>query len=462
MADVLDTVPGQLEAVKDTLEPLFEQSDQIASMVKKTSKVQQVSRYLWRLPVKLYQGGNYAKYVGNEGVLPSGTGMKLSALAAAYYYSALAFRITQEQIDTSQNTAQSVINVLSDTLANAMVEAGVLDDIAFHTKGDGILTAPCSAITNTTNATMTFAVATDYLGINNLREGMCVDVWTYDGATKRAAATADPLIITAIDYDAKKVTFNQEITSLSAGNGTTTGDLIAFRGMAAYGPSTLATFQSTYPGTAGGAATGGIGGDSFRHGYPYMTDTTSSNYFYGKQKSAIPQLLPMRVNAQSSAFEWDHMHRLIAKAIRRRDKDTWKNWVGIAPMAQRASVFNLGVSISNKLMTGEQFGKSLDMLPSNVGYEETFSIGGIPCYVSKRARRDQIHFIAPNKLGRAQLFDTKFFDLGGSTTYVGRHSTGALMAYVESIIVQAYDFVCFDGGSCGVIDSLALPDQWDD
>lgn len=462
MADVLDTVPAQLEAVKGDLETLFEQTDQIASLVKKSSRVQQVSRYLWRLPLKLYQGGNFAKYVGNEGVLPSGTGMKLSSIGAAYYYSALAFRITQEQIDTSQNSSQSIVNVLSDTIANAMVEAGVLDDIAFHTKGDGILSNPASAITNSTYATMTFAAATDFLNVNMLREGMCVDVWTYDGATMRVPTTAAPLIITAIDYDAKKITFNQEVTALSAGNGTTTGDLVAFRGMAAYGPAALTTFAATYPGTPGGAASGGIGGDSFRHGYPYMTDTTSSNYFYGKQKSALPQLMPIRVNAQNTPFEWDHVHRLIAKAIRRRDKDVWKNWIGIAPMAQRASVFNLGMSISNKLMTGEQFGKSLDMLPSNVGYEETFNLGGIPCYISKRARRDQIHFLALSKIGRAQLFDTKFFDLGGTQTYVGRHSTGALMSYIESIIVQAYDFVCFDGGSCGVIDTLSLPDQWDD
>jgi len=466
-ADLVDTIPAQLEAVKADLEIIFEQSDQISSMVKKTMKVQQVSRYLWRLPIKLWQGFNFAKYIGNGGVLPAGTGPKISALEAGYFYSALAARVTQEQIDTSANPAQSVVNVLSDCLANIMVEAGVLDDITFHQKGDGILTNPCSAITNSTYATMTFAAATDFLNVSMLREGMCVSVWTYDGATERVATTAAPLIITGIDYDAYKITFNQQITSLSAGNGTTTGDIVAFRGMAAYGPSTLTTLSSGYPGTPGDVTTTGIGnglqGDSFRHGFPYMLDTTSSNYFYGKQKSTIPQLNPVRINAQSAQFEWDHIHRLIAKFIRRRSKDAWKGLIGIAPMAQRAAIFNLGISISNKLMTSEKFGNSLDLLPTNVGYEDVFNVGGIPVYVSKRIRRDQIAFLNPSKLGRAQLFDTKFFDLGGRTTFEGRDpTTGSPMGFVEFFVVQAYDFVSFDGGSGGVIDTLALPTNWSD
>ena len=461
-ADVLDVVPAQLEAVKSDLEVIFEQTDQISSMVKKSSRVQQVSRYLWRLPMKLYQGFNFAKYIGNGGVLPPGTGPKLAALEAAYYYSALSARVTQEQIDTSANPAQSVINVLSDCLANIMVEAGVLDDITFHQSGNGILTSQSSAVTNTpTYATMTFAGTTDYLNVSMLREGMCVSVWNAAGTTERVAATAAPLIITGIDYDSYTVTFNQLITALAQ------TDIIAFRGMAVYGPATLTTLSAGYPGTPGDVTTAGqsngIQGDSFRHGAPYMLDTTSSNYFYGKQKSTIPQLNPVRINAQSATFEWDHVHRLIAKFIRRRSKDAWKGLIGIAPMAQRAAIFNLGISISNKLMTSDKFGGSLDLLPNNVGYEETFNIGGIPVYVSKRIPRDRIWFLNPAKLGRAQLFDTKFFDLGGRTTYEGRDpTTGSPMGFVEFFVIQAYDFVSFDGGAGGIIDSLALPSNWTD
>jgi hypothetical protein len=82
--------------------------------------------------------------------------------------------------------------------------------------------------------------------------------------------------------------------------------------------------------------------------------------------------------------------------------------------------------------------------------------------ISKRQARDRMDFLNFSKLGRAQLFDTKFFDLGNSgNMYVGRGADGTVQSYVEFFIVQAFDFVCFDSGCFGVIDNLRQPDQWD-
>jgi NADPH2:quinone reductase len=49
-------------------------------------------------------------------------------------------------------------------------------------------------------------------------------------------------------------------------------------------------------------------------------------------------MLPVRVNAQTNPIEWDHVQRLIAKIMRKRDGDTWRNLVGIAPFAERVAV----------------------------------------------------------------------------------------------------------------------------
>lgn len=455
-ADVLDTIPGQLEVVEKELQILFEQSDQIAAKVKASGKVQQISRYLWRLPLKQYNGFNFSKFSANGGTLGPGTSMKLSNLEAGYFYSILAIQLTAEQLDTSQDKTQSVVDVLADTLSNAMIEQGVYDDIAFHQTGTGILTNPSSSVTATT---MTFNSATDFLHTSMLREGMCVDVWDATGVTKRAAATADPIIIIAIDYDAYVITFNQTVT------GVTTTDIIAFRGMAAYGPAALTSFASTYPGGPPANISGGIGGDSFRHGFRYMTDTTTSNYFYGKQKSTFgTQLNPVRVNAQNNPIEWDFFHRLIGKAIQKRDKDVWKKWTGIVSSAQRTAIANLGIAISTVMRTGGEFGKIYDGVPSNMGYSEEFTAFGIPHILSKRQDRSRIDYLNFEKVWRAQLFDTRWYGpaYGLKSTYEGRSSvdgtpTANLLMYVE----QAYDFVCPDNGGFGVIDSLSLPAGWD-
>jgi hypothetical protein len=456
-ADVVNTIPGQIEVVEPELQMLFEQTDRIAKRVKASGKVQQVSRYLWRLPLKLYNGMHYTKFSGNGGSYYHGTSLVLSNLEAGYYYTNLGVQLTQEQLDTSQNTNQSVVNVFNDALANAMVEAGVYDDISFHQTGTGILTNSSSAVTNSTNATMTFNAAGDYLHTSMLREGMCVDVWDTTGATLRVAGTGAPIIITAIDYDNFIVTLNQTVTSL------TTGDILAIRNLTAYGPSTLTSFSSGYPGGPPANVSGGIGGDSFRHGYRYMTDTTTSNYFYGKQKSTFgTQLNPVYVNAQSQPIEWDHFNRVVAKIIQKRDPDVWKKLEGITSTAQRAAIWNLGTTIVTNMRTGTQFGNSYDGIPSDNGYEDTLTVSGLPILISKRADRSRIDFVNFDKVWRAQLHDTKFADVGKQgTIFEGRDSTGAVQAFIEFFVVQAYDFVCPDNGGFGVISSLALPPNWD-
>lgn len=460
-ADVLNTVQAQLEVVLPEVQMIYEESDELYGRVRRTADVQQISRYLFRIPLMKGAGGNFQKVSGNGGTggsLGHGTSMVLDYLLAGYFYSNLIFQLTEEQIDTSSSTTQSVIDVLSKQMSVGLREQQVTDDITFHQTGTGILTGSSSATTNTTNATMTFAGATDTLGINLLREYMCVDIWDTTGATKRTPGTADPVIITAIDYDAKTVTLNQTITSL------TTGDIITLRNLTVYGPSTLTSFASTYPGTQGGAPTGGIGGDSFRHGFPYMTDTNSANYFYGKLKSTVPQLNPVRVNANNDALQWEHGLRIIAKIQQKRSKEDWKNLTGIAHMTQRTTVFELGTSLSQKMFTdgNNQFGTNFDNVPTNLGYTDEFMFAGMPCMLSKRQDRSRVDFINFNLIGRAQARDIDYYKPGGQIIHPGRGSDGTLQTFIEWSFMCAYDNICKDNGAFGRIDSLAPPSSsWD-
>lgn len=459
-ASVVDTVAAQMETVLPEVQEIYADSDQLYGKVKSTNKVEQISRYLLRWPLMQYVGGNFQKVSGNGGSggsLGAGSSMKLTYLLAGYFYADIIFRLTQEQIDTSATNSQSVINVMSEQMAKGIRAQQIYDDVTFHQPGTGILTEPSSAIVAGANATMTFAGATDFLGINRLFEGMVVDVWDSTGATKRAAATAAPITIIAIDYDSKTVTFDQDVTTL------TQGDLLALRNMDVYGPAALTSFASTYPGTQGGAAAGGIGGDSFRHGFPYFTDTTASNYFYSKQKSTIPQLNPVRVNANNDALQWEHGLRLVAKVKQKRpDKELWKNLRGIAHGTQKARVFELGMSISQKLMTGTEFGRSLDLVPDNQANADTFNFAGMECIESTRQYRDRIDFISFEKIGRAEAAGLKPFNPGGVTLFPGRGSDGTLQTYVEWAYMTSYDNVCFDNGFFGRIDTLAMPSSdWD-
>lgn len=442
-------VETQLETVRDQLQVLFEQSDQLVRYLKTKIKDRRISRYLWRAPLKLYQGGTFAKVIADGGVMPIGSNAVFNKLRGGYFYSALAFKITMEEEDTTASSEQSIVNIVNDTISNAMIELQCYDDITFHQDGTGKLTNAGSATNGTT--TLTFAAVGDYLGINMLREGMAVDVWNSAGTTKRAGASAPiPVRIIAIDYDAKTVTFNQTITGIQS------TDILALRGMDAYGPAALTTYSSTWPATGSDS---GLGGDSFRHGFKYMNDSVSSDYYLGIQRSAIPQLIPTRVNAQNYPLDYDHFHQGIVKSIQRFDRNMWKNLFGIAHPAQRAALFNLGIAISSKLMTGTEFGNSLDMLPSNISYEDTFNMGGVTVYMSKRQDRSRIDYIAPEFIERLMVRDTDYFRTNdGKIMFEGRDpSTGQVVADQSFFLVQGYDYASTNPGVHVFIDSLNVP-----
>lgn len=456
-ANVVDTVAAQLESVRSILVTLHEDSDQISALFKKNAdNVENLTRYLYRIPLELYMGGVHSKYSANGGTIPNGNGMKLSSLQAGYFYTITMFQVTDEQVDLSQNTKQSVVNVMSKTLAGGMREAVVTDDQWLHTDGTGELTLGCSSITGTN--TMTFASTVDTLGISRLREGMSVDVWTYDGATKRAAGTAAPIVITSLNESTKTVVFDQNVTALSAGDGVTTGDLIAFYGLDTYGPATLTSFSSGWPATSALTTTGGLTNDSGRHGLYYAHDFTASNYYLGKQKSAIPQLQPTQVAAAGNSLTWQMGFSLFDRIMKRRNGNVAEGLVGIFPLAQRQVVFDSGVSIATKPLNGDQFGKNVDVTPQNNKYGDTFNYCDRTGYVSKRQYNDRVDFCSLKNWGRAEVFPMRpYKKQNGDTVFEGRASTGALAAYSQFGFHSAYDFCCFDPGREGAITGLSVP-----
>lgn len=452
MASTIDTVSAQLEVVSPLVTDIYETSDQIAALIKRNSKnVTNISRYLYRFVLEQFAGGTFAKYSANEGTLPKGTGMLLTSLQAGFFYSMLMFRVTDEQVDESQSSKQSVVDVMSRTLSSGMENAEVMDDISFHGDGTGKLTGLSSAVSSTT---MTFATAGDTLGVSRLREGLTVDVWDSTGATKRALTTvADgPLRILTINYATNVVTLNTAVTAISQ------GDILAFSGMDSYGPSTLTSFTAGWPATSALTNSGGLTNDSWRHGLYYANNFDDSNYYLGKQKSVLPQIAPTQIQANSQPISWGHGFALIDAVQKRRSMGEAGKLTWIFPLAQRYVVFDEGVALSTKMVTGAQFGQSYDPTPSNNEYNDPFNYVNCKAYVSKRQYADRVDAINLKKWGRAEVFPgTRPYSKGGQTVFEGHASSGLLAAYSEFGFQSAYDFVCYDPGCQGAITGLAVP-----
>ncbi len=455
---VVDTVSSHLETVSPKLVELHDQSQHIAGLVKARAQVQKVSRYFWRQPVALYAGGTDAKYKADGGSLGTGSGAKMTHFQAAYFYHRYAGRITKEAMDTSKTSSQAIVNALAYQLAQAMKELNAIEDIHFHTDGTGKISGVSSAQSDSGAATassITLAGTSDYLGVNRIREGMAVDVWV---STTRATpyGSLNWFTVTKVDYDNKVVYLDVGSTTGSAIGSSAYITLPWIDSGESYGPASPTSFQSTYPGVP--TQSGGVGGDSFVHGFPYMTDYTSSNYFYGVQKSSFYKLQPPSVNASSTPFEWDYFHRMIAKIQQRSDDDQWKNMIGICHMAQRAQIASLGVAITTNFMQGTEFGGMKDMIPNDLGYTQVFNVAGVPHYVSKRADRAEINYINPSVIAIAEAEPVGFIDNGGSKLFEGRDSTGAVQAYWEFFISHGYDYFAQNpNAGFGRIYGLTIP-----
>jgi hypothetical protein len=449
---VLNTTATQLERVRKTLVELYNDSDQIAGKVSKAKGDRvKISRYLYRIPLELYLGGNFHKINMDGGAMGTGTGMVNTYVTAGFISTARSYIVTDEQASTTGTPEQSNVNVMARQLAKAARQAQIDDDITLHTNGTGELTNASSATNGST--TLTFAGASDTLGINRLVQGMTVDAWDATGATKRAPSSGTaPTTITNIDYANKIVTLSQSIASL------TSTDLLAFPALDVYGPSTLTSFSSTWPG--GGLTNGpGLTGDSFRHGIYYANDYTSSNYYLGRLKSTISQLLPSRVDGQGNAITFDAILKGLDLIRQRRDEDAMSGLMGIYHMIQRRSLFGQGLNVNQVFMTPNvDAGKMPDLMPKNSNYSGMFSTCGVPCMLSLRQYTDRVDYVNFDLWGRAETAEGLHFKkVNGQTVFPVFDGDGQMTTQVQFHLVNEFDYVCYDPGIGMILDSLQVP-----
>lgn len=442
-ATVIDVVSAQLEQVRPVLADYTDGSTNLYSMLKENETVE-TTRYLYRIPFLQWVGGTYRKYSADGGSMGTGNGMKISKLEAGFFDSTYNFELTLEQLDTTQKGARAIIDIVAETLDRAMTWMSKYNDIELHGDGTGKLTNAASSGTSTT---LTFNSASDTLGVNRLFVGMQVDVWDSTGATKRAGG---PYQITALDYNSKTVTFGSAVTGIAS------TDLLAFANMDAYGPSTLTSFSSTWPG--GGLTNGpGLTGDSWRHGLAYVNDNDTSRYYLQLQKSAYPQLMPGYVNA-SGYLTYMTFEQLRANIYQARDEEAVKDLMGVMHMAQLYQLKQIGVSISSILYgPGQGAAKVTDILP-NDSYSGTFTAGDFPLFVSKAADKSRVDFFKKSNWFKVQSAPPDYVRFGGSNILRPVYNTsGETTAAMEFKIVHKMDTGCVDPGAGGYIYNLTVP-----
>lgn len=444
-ATIADSYNIQLEQVSDVLARYYDMSTSLAGQLKINKNVA-TSRYLYRIPAMRWVGGTFQKYVANRGDMGSGTGPNFTSLTAGYFDSVFNFEITKEQKDYMKSNGSAMADVLTEILTNAFKQLDVYDNVFLFGDGTGKLTSSSSATNGTT--TLTFASASDTIGVNRLWLGAAVDVWDSTGATKRAGG---PYIITNIDQGNKIVTFGSSVT------GVTSGDLLSVYNVDAYGPSTLTSFSSTWPG--GGLTNApGLTGDSWRHGLGYVNDATGANYYLGKLKSSYSELMPATVAAASAALTFSTIELAKNLLIQKRDETVLDGLQCVVHMAQRAQLQDTVTAVS----IFQRNSTSANMIDLQPVADNQFQAAGVSFIVDKRQDKARVDSFNAKNWFRVQGHPSEWFDYGDGQKIkaVTSSSTGNALAAYEMKVVQKMDTGCMDPGAGFYISGLAVPSAY--
>jgi hypothetical protein len=444
-ATVIDSVSVQLEQVSDILARYYDQSTSLSSRLK-PSKTVAASRYLYRIPFMRSVGGTLRKYIANGGDMGAGTGPVYSNLEAGYFDSTYNFEITKEQKDYAESNGSAMDNVMTEILTNAFTQLEVYDNIFLFGDGTGKYTNAASASPAANQ--LTFASSTDTIGVNRLFLGMAVSVWDATGATKRAGG---PYYISNIDWTNKIVTFTANIT------GVASTDLLAVDNVDVYGPATLTSFSSTWPG--GGLTDGnGLTGDSWRHGLAYVNNATGANYYLGKLRSSYGDLVPVQVAAASNALTFSMVELAKNLAIQKRDEKIMEGMQCVVHMAQRAQLQDTLVAVSSFYRDST----SANMIDLQPRAENEFEVSGVKFFVDKRQDKARVDAFNAKNWFRVEGHPSQWLDYGDGQKIrlmtVG--STGNAKAAYEMKVVQKMDTGCSDPGAGFYIDGLAVPTNY--
>lgn len=468
-----DGYAAMIEVVAPEVPRIFEQTDRLSKLIGKGKAIQVSDRFA-RCPLLKYIGGTFQGFNPDGGVIGTGSGLSTTSFQVGYYYSAYGVALSFKAKDTTSAPGQSRVDIFNTQMTEAMQEIAVWEDIQLNTDGTGILTNASSAVASPGGGdTLTFANSSDTLGVNLLREGMAVNVAAQGtgnyaqgtigevplgpgapyldstGAVRANATKAGyPAIITNIDYDARKVTLDSVITTL------TTGDRLQIAGLLI---TPTLTGQATYPGNPQFSAPPTTSGDSWRHGIPYANTIDPSLYYGGLLRSSVSQINPTVYNLSGAPMTANHVLIVRDRTIQRRDSTVLQGLFGICHMAQRAQAMNIGISVSEWQRHAGANEPLLDLMPKNIGYEDSFVVGGMVHYISKRQPRDRVDYWNPKLWGRAQLFDLRPMNWGGQTVFPVWSTTGQLTAALQMFWEQAYDWYCQDPGAQMVLYNAGVP-----
>lgn len=407
-----EVISLQLERVRPKLQELFETSDALFSRIKRASDVIKVSARDLRIPVVLTHGGDYRSFSLDGGDMGRGSGPVATHFVTTYFPTVLAIELTNLQLHATASSEQAVAKAFALATANAIKSMQFYEDVSLHTAGQGVIG---TATAQTTGGGFTTYTMDQEFGVQLLRRGMPVHVFSNNLATQRTSSGA--VRVVSVNYATNQVT-------LPTISGAANDDKILFDGVGAT--------------------------PVWKKGLPFFLSTATTGTLLGVDRSTYPEIISNWVSA-SGALNGLH-GMLLLDQIEQRRKELGKNLLAVFHMRQRAAWYAQGIAISEWQRGNND--SPLDIVPKR---QAEFSFAGIPAIADPHQSRTRIDVIDLDRWGSAVLKELDWYQVGNQRLFELRGSSGGVASGILMYLEYHADWFTDDPGSQGFIFGLSIP-----
>lgn len=443
-----NVVATQLEKVDPKL-PYFMTRAQspFAKLFQKMSEKHQISAWAagtvggspvgvaaYRVPIMLNRGGDYQAVNLDGGDLGTGSMMGTAYMTLGYFSNDMAYNVPALANMATKNRTQGIINVLQKTIADAIDETALYNEIGLFQDGTGVLANATSKISGNgaASTSVVYQLEVTNFGPNRLRGNQTLVDITNAGGTVLASNAR----VTNINYPLGQVTV---LVSAAAGYTPTNTDQLVFPGMAAV--------SST------------ISAGSWRNGIYTFNTTNTSGSLLGLSYASAYELACNQVNANSGFLTPSVLFSGKSQLTQRRDDDAFAKTVGVCHTAQRTAWYLQGVTIANQYIRPGESAKNIDLAGQGTNLANTFEACDVIHHVSRYANKSRVDWFVPSNFGWVNLDEISFYQTAeGQRMFNGRNpTTGNASAGQQFYVVGTQNLYTVDPGASVVNYSLAVP-----
>lgn len=407
----------ELEKVRDSVWPQFQQDDTLYSMLPDKTDQMDVSDRLARIPILVNPGSLFAQFSPDGSSLGLGGGEQYQDGVTTPVYYSQAVQVTKEAEWATDSKEKSVVNVYKDSFKfNLRQFRSNVDALISSSDGSG------------TNGVVSSAATAGQLTVNianNFQAGNTYSVWSALGGTNRGT-------ITVLTVDSVN---NILYLTGTAPAGTTGGDLLLVAGSA-------------------GAANTAL------NGVPAINFSANTGSWFGVPRASYPAMLTTPYYNASSGALTPQIIQILQSYMQRAtgvDTEDWDETIAHCNLDQVTAWELNGMVTTSNVATAFTSQPSGDTRKDYMAGKRVQTIAGRKLVANLHALPARLDLMCLKHWGRVVSKPCALFDIDGMTVFPTYGNDGGVNTSMVYYYVHGFQVFTDRARSGAYTDTLSKP-----